>query len=164
MTKRVSGIFAPICTPFVDEEVSIKHMKENMRRYRQTPLSGFLVLGSNGENKSLTEDEKLKILEVVVQEKADHQIVMAGTGYESTRQTIAFSKKAEQVGADIASLVSPSYFKKSLTDEVMIGYYTDVAEAVGIPVFAYECSRVHGDDPCLPRSLRPLPSILTSGA
>ncbi len=137
MTKRVSGIFAPICTPFVDEEVSIKHMKENMRRYKQTPLSGFLVLGSNGENKSLTEDEKLKILEVVIQEKADHQIVMAGTGYESTRQTIAFSKKAEEVGADIVSLVSPSYFKKSLTDEVMIGYYTDVAEALGIPVFAY---------------------------
>ena len=137
MTKRVSGIFAPICTPFVDEEVSLEHMRENMRRYKQTPLSGFLVLGSNGENKSLTEDEKLKILEVVIQEKADHQIVMAGTGYESTRQTIAFSKKAEEVGADIVSLVSPSYFKKSLTDDVMIGYYTDVAEALGIPVFAY---------------------------
>ena len=104
MTKRVSGIFAPICTPFVDEEVSLEHMRENMRRYKQTPLSGFLVLGSNGENKSLTEDEKLKILEVVVQGKADNQIVMAGTGYESTRQTINFSKKAEEVGAEGVAL------------------------------------------------------------
>jgi 4-hydroxy-2-oxoglutarate aldolase len=137
MKKRVSGIFAPISTPFVDEEASIEQMRDNVRKYSKTPLSGFLVLGSNGENKSLTEDEKLKILEAVVQEKADDQIVMAGTGYESTRQTIQFSKKAEEVGADIVSLVSPGYFKKSLTDEVMIGYYTDVAEAMNIPVFAY---------------------------
>jgi 4-hydroxy-2-oxoglutarate aldolase len=137
MTKRVSGILAPITTPFVDEEVSIEHMKENVRKYRETPLAGFLVLGSNGESKSLTEDEKVKILEVVSQEKADHQIVMAGTGYESTRQTIAFSKRAQALGADIVSLVTPSYFKKSLTDDAMISYYTDVADAMNIPVFAY---------------------------
>jgi 4-hydroxy-2-oxoglutarate aldolase len=62
---------------------------------------------------------------------------MAGTGYESTRQTIAFSKKAQQLGADLVSLVTPSYFKKSLTDEALIGYYTQVAEALSIPVFAY---------------------------
>ena len=94
MKKRVSGIFAPISRPFVDEEASIEQMRENVKKYIKTPMSGFLVLGSNGENKSLTEDEKLKILEAVVQEKADDQIVMAGTGYESTRQTIQFSKKA----------------------------------------------------------------------
>ena len=47
--------------------------------------NGYLVLGSNGESKSLTEDEKLKLLQIVIEEKADHQLVMAGTGYESTR-------------------------------------------------------------------------------
>ena len=137
MKGSVSGIFAPIGTPFVDGEVSIEHMKENVRRYRETPLSGFLVLGSNGESKSLTEVEKLKLLESVIQEKADHQIVMAGTGYESTRQTIDFSKKAEKAGADIVSLLTPSYFKKGLTDDALIGYYKDVADALSIPVFAY---------------------------
>jgi 4-hydroxy-2-oxoglutarate aldolase len=91
MKKRLSGIFAPITTPFVNEEVSVAQLKENVRKYGKTPLSGFFALGSNGESKSLTEDEKLKILEAVLQEKAVHQQVMAGTGYESTRQTIAFS-------------------------------------------------------------------------
>ena len=62
---------------------------------------------------------------------------MAGAGCESTRETIEFSKKAEELGADLVSLVSPSYFKKSLTDDALIGYYTDVAEAISIPVFAY---------------------------
>ena len=137
MTKKVSGVFAPITTPFGDDEVAFDQFKENIKKYSQTPLNGYLVLGSNGESKSLTEDEKLKLLEIVLQEKADHQLVMAGTGYESTRQTIAFSKKAQQLGADLVSLVSPSYFKKSLTDEALIGYYTQVAEALSIPVFAY---------------------------
>ncbi|MGD9241339.1 MAG: dihydrodipicolinate synthase family protein, partial [Desulfobacterales bacterium] len=137
MTKKVCGVFAPISTPFIDDEVSYDRFKENIKKYSQTPLNGYLVLGSNGESKSLTEDEKLKLLEIVLQEKAAHQLVMAGTGYESTRQTIAFSKRAQALGADLVSLVSPSYFKKSLTDDALIGYYTQVAEALSIPVFAY---------------------------
>ena len=110
MTKKVPGVFAPITTPFVDDEVAFDQFKENIKKYSQTPLNGYLVLGSNGESKSLTEDEKLKLLEIVVQEKADHQRVMAGTGYESTRQTIAFSKKAQELGADLVSLVTPLLF------------------------------------------------------
>jgi len=137
MTKKVRGIFAPITTPFVDDEVAFDQFKENIKKYSQTPLNGYLALGSNGESKSLTEDEKLKLLEVVLEEKAEHQLVMAGTGYESTRQTITFSKKVQELGADIASVVTPSYFKKSLSDEALIGYYTEVADALSIPVFAY---------------------------
>lgn len=137
MTARLSGIFAPITTPFVDEEVAIDQLKDNMRKYRNTPLAGFFALGSNGESKSLTEEEKLKVLEVVIQEKAEHQLVMAGTGYESTRQTMGFSKKAASLGADFVSILTPSYFKRGLTDEAMIGYYTDVAEAVPVPVLIY---------------------------
>ncbi|NNL76978.1 MAG: dihydrodipicolinate synthase family protein, partial [Desulfobacterales bacterium] len=70
-------------------------------------------------------------------EKGAHQLVMAGTGYESTRQTIAFSKKVQAIGADIVSLITPSYFKKSITDDALIGYYSQVADALSIPVFAY---------------------------
>ncbi len=62
---------------------------------------------------------------------------MAGAGCESTRETIDFSKKAEKLGASLVSLVTPSYFKKDLNDDALIGYYTDVAEAISIPVFAY---------------------------
>jgi 4-hydroxy-2-oxoglutarate aldolase len=137
MGPKISGIFAPVNTPFDNEEVSFDHFRENMRKYRETPLAGFLVLGSNGENKSLTEGEKLKLLEIAGEEKGQHQIVMAGAGCESTRETIDFSKKAHEVGADLVSLVTPSYFKKSLSDDALTGYYTDVAEALTIPVFAY---------------------------
>ena len=137
MSRSLSGIFAPITTPFENEEVSYGRLKENVQKYAQTPLRGLFVIGSNGEAKSLTEDEKLKILETALQMKGKDQVIMAGAGYESTRQTIAFSKKVASMGAEFVSLVTPSYFKKSLTDEALIAYYKDVAEAVPVPVLIY---------------------------
>jgi len=137
MAKKLSGILAPICTPFVNQDLSIENVRDNMRKYRNAPLAGYFALGSNGENKSLTEREKLDILETVVREKADHQMVLAGAGFESTRQTIEFSKKVADLGADFVTIVTPSYFKKRLTDETMVRYYTDVADALPIPVVVY---------------------------
>jgi len=137
MPKKLSGIAAPISTPFINGEVAYDQLKSNMQKYRRTALAGFFALGSNGESMFLTESEKLKVLEVVLQEKSDHQIVMAGSGYESTQQTISFSNQVAEMGADFVSILTPSYFKKRLTDEAMIGYYTDVADGVPVPVIAY---------------------------
>ena len=137
MTKALSGIFAPIATPFVDEEVSIDQLRENMKKYATSSLSGIFALGSNGESKSLTEDEKIETLQGILEEKGANQLVMAGTGYESTRETIRFSKKIADAGVDFVSVVTPSYFKKRLTDDAMIRYYTDIADAVPIPVLVY---------------------------
>jgi 4-hydroxy-2-oxoglutarate aldolase len=137
MSKKLSGIAAPISTPFVNGDIAYDRLRSNVQKYSETALAGFFALGSNGESMFLTESEKLKVLEVVLQEKADHQIVMAGAGYESTRQTISFSNQVAEMGADFVSILTPSYFKKRLTDEAMIGYYTEVADAVPIPVIAY---------------------------
>ena len=137
MAKRLSGILAPMCTPFVNQEVSIENVRNNMHKYRTTPLAGYFALGSNGENRSLTEKEKLDVLETVVSEKAEEQVVLAGAGFESTRRTIAFSKKAAGLGADYVTIVTPSYFKKRFTDEALVRYYTDVADAIPIPVVVY---------------------------
>ena len=137
MSKKLSGIAAPISTPFVNQGVAYERLRSNMQQYSKTGLAGFFALGSNGESMFLTEAEKLKVLEVVLQEKADHQIVLAGAGHESTHQTISFSKKVAEMGADFVSILTPSYFKKRLTDDVMIRYYTDVADGVPVPVIAY---------------------------
>ena len=52
MTKKLSGILAPICTPFVNQEVSIEKVRDNMRKYRTAPLTGYFALGSNGETRA----------------------------------------------------------------------------------------------------------------
>jgi len=161
MKAELAGVFAPITTPFVNEEVSLDHFRTNMRKYRESPLSGIFVLGSNGENKSLTESEKISLLEVVLAERGDPQLVMAGTGYESTRQTIAFSKKVAAMGVDCVSVVSPSYFKKQMTDDTLIGLYTDVAEALEIPVIIYNAPGFTGVtvSPKVIKALAPHPNI-----
>ena len=137
MSNKLSGIFAPVSTPFVNGEVSYDQFRSNMQKYSETGLAGIFALGSNGESMFLSESEKLKVLEVVLQNKADHQIVMAGAGYESTRQTISFSNQVAEMGADFVSILTPSFFKKRLTDDAMVGYYTEVADAVSVPVVAY---------------------------
>jgi len=137
MKIELSGVFAPITTPFIDEVLSIDQLKKNMLIYRKTALSGYFALGSNGENKSLDENEKMKVMDVIVQEKAKNQLVMAGGGYESTRRTITSCRQLASAGADLVSVLTPSYFKKSLTDKALIGYYSDVAEALSIPVVVY---------------------------
>ena len=144
MAGKIKGIVAPITTPFVNEEVSIGDFKANVAKYAKTPLSGLLTLGSNGENKCLSEHEKYQVLETAVDGKGDHQVVMAGCGYDSTRLTLEFGRKAIELGADYVSLLTPSYFKKSLTDDVLIGYYTDVAEALTKPVLIYNAPSFTG--------------------
>ena len=88
MAKALSGIFAPVTTPFVDEEISIEQLRENMKKYASSSLTGIFALGSNGESKSLSEEEKIKILQVILEEKGENQLVMAGTGYESTQNGV----------------------------------------------------------------------------
>ncbi len=137
MPEKVTGIFAPVSTPFVDEEVSFERLKENVARYSRTPLAGFFALGSNGEVMSLDEAEKLKILETVLENKAPHQKVLAGAGCESTRATIALGKEVASLGADFVSVLTPSYFKKALSDDALVQHYTRVADALPVPVFIY---------------------------
>jgi len=144
MTKELTGIIAPITTPFVDDEVSLSHLRENVLRYRTTRLAGLFALGSNGESKSLTEKEKLDVLEVVLNAKGEHQSVIAGTGYESTRQTISFSKEAGKLGVDGVAILTPSYFRKHLTEVALIRYYRDVADATPVPVYAYNAPSFTG--------------------
>lgn len=137
MSHILKGVYAPIGTPFINEEVSYEQLKSNMERYAQSKLSGYLAIGSNGECVSLSEKEKDLVLETIVANKSKIQKVLAGANGESTRITIEQCKRVAGLGADFASVLTPSYFKKKLTDEALIRYYLDVAENSPIPVVGY---------------------------
>lgn len=107
------GVFAPITTPFDENgEVAYDKLKENMKVYGKSRLKGYLALGSNGENKSLSNSEKEKVLETIIKNKGAGQVVMAGSIFESTKETIEFAKVAQGLGADFITLLPPSYFKR----------------------------------------------------
>ncbi|MEZ4509487.1 MAG: dihydrodipicolinate synthase family protein [Eubacteriales bacterium] len=136
--NNLSGVFAPITTPFFENgEVDYNGLKRNMDRYAKSPLKGYLALGSNGENKSLLAEEKLRVLEIIVQNKGAEQVVMTGCIAESTFETIRFAREACAIGTDYVTLLSPNYFKKQMTDEALLKYFSDVADSVDKPCLAY---------------------------
>ena len=139
------GVFAPITTPFDNNgEVAYDKPTENMKFYAKSGLKGYLALGSNGENKSLTNAEKEKVLGTIISNKGSDQVVMAGCIFESTKETIEFAKVAQGLGADFITLLPPSYFKKQMTDPVLLKYFTDVADSLTTPCLVYNAPQFCG--------------------
>ena len=135
--RKLTGVISPIATPFLDEEVAYAGLAENIKKYNDTGLKGYMVLGSNGEFQSLTEKESLKIVDTVQKEKAPEKTLIVGAGRESARATVEFIKKIRDKGADFAAVLTPHYFTRAMTDEALINYYNAVADRSDIPVIIY---------------------------
>jgi 4-hydroxy-2-oxoglutarate aldolase len=145
MSQSLQGVFAPITTPFNgDGTVNYEHLSSNIEKYAQTRLKGFLILGSNGENKSLRINEKEKVVKTVLASKAYEQKAMVGSIFESTMETIEFALMAEEAGADFITLLPPSYFKSAMKDTVLLNYFSDVASSVKIPCLLYKAPQFSG--------------------
>lgn len=145
MEQKLMGVFAPISTPFFENgDVDYAGLASNVKRYATSGLKGYLALGSNGENKSLTNDEKLKVLKTIIDNKGEGQVVMAGCIFESTVETITMGKEMGRLGADYLTLLPPCYFKKQMTDDVLYKYFSDVASAVDTPCLVYNAPQYAG--------------------
>ena len=145
LREKLSGIFLPISTPFLEnEEVDYEGLIFNLQYYARMGVKGYLALGSNGENKSLTEEEKLKVLETIATHKGQGQIVMAGAAYEAQRDVERFMMEAGTIGADFLLLLSPSYFKKQMTEEVLYRFFATVADRSPMPLLLYNAPGFNG--------------------
>jgi 4-hydroxy-2-oxoglutarate aldolase len=134
--EKLSGVFAPVVTPFKDDKLMLDDLRYNIKKLNETELTGYLALGSNGEFRSLSDEEQFKVLEVFAEEKGD-KVVMVGTACESTAQTIDKTKQVADMGFDFASILTPSYFAKKMNDEVLTGYFTRIADSSPIPILLY---------------------------
>jgi 4-hydroxy-2-oxoglutarate aldolase len=134
----LSGVFPPVPTPFdAAGDVAIQALVENIERWNEYDLSGYIVLGSNGEAGYVVEEEKLRVWEAARRAIPSHKLMIAGAGCESTRQTIALSRQAAECGADAVLLVTPHYYDPKMTSDSMFHHYQAVADAVPIPVLLY---------------------------
>ena len=134
----LAGVFPPIPTLF-DEQGDVHYgaLAGNLARLNEYDLAGYVVLGSNGEAVFLTGEEKLRVLETCRQAIPPGKLLLAGTGHESTRQTIAFTRRAAEVGADAALVVTPNYYTGKMTSDALVHHYHAVADASPIPVIMY---------------------------
>lgn len=133
----IKGIFAPIATPFEGGEMSYDKLAGNIEKWGKTGLSGLVVMGSNGEAPYLDEDEKVEMWAFTRRHLPSDKLLIAGTGQESTRATVRLTKKAAQAGAAAALIISPSYFKASMTPAALERFYQEVADESPIPVLIY---------------------------
>ncbi len=135
--EKLSGVFAPITTPFRDDQLDEEGLAYNLEKMNRTGLRGYFALGTNGEFKSLDLAERWRVLETVVRRRAKGKVVMAGCGAESTHESLELVRKAAGLGADFASLLMPSFFAKKMTAEVMERYVRKIADASPLPVVLY---------------------------
>ena len=136
--KKVHGIFAPIATAFdASGEVDYSVFAENTVSFGATKLSGLVVLGSNGEFTLLSHEEKVKLVETARNHLPADKMVIAGTGCESFRETLQLTKECAAVGADVALVVTPNYYKKDMNEAALGKFYTMLADASPIPVMIY---------------------------
>ncbi len=140
----LAGIFPPIVTPFKKEEVAYDYLVENINKWNNSGLKGFVVLGSNGENVFLSEAEKIEVVKTVIKNRAKDKIIIVGSGCESARETIYLTNRLAASGAQAALIVTPFYYGGKMNDEALIKYYTVVADNAEIPVLLYNVPKFTG--------------------
>ena len=120
-----------------DGGVSLAGLKHNIERYNQTDLAGYVVLGSTGESVLIQPKEMDGILGAVKETAAPGKKLIAGTGAESTAETIERTKRAATLGYHVALVKTPYYYKPAYKPEILIAHYRRVADASPIPILLY---------------------------
>ena len=138
MAMKLHGIFAPLITPFdADGNVALGQVRDNVALYNKTKLAGYVPNGSTSESVLLRWEEVYKVWEAVRDAAAPEKILIAGTGAESTAETIQHTNRAAKIGYAVALVRTPSFYKPSINDHMLAEHYLRVADAARIPVMVY---------------------------
>jgi len=131
------GVFPPITTPFSDGKVAHDKLAANIAKWGKTGLKGLVVLGSNGEYVYLSEEEKREVIATAVKTAPEDMLIIAGTGCESTDETIKLTNACAAQGAHAALVITPHYYGGKMSDAALIKHFTVVADHAAIPILLY---------------------------
>lgn len=136
MKNEYGGIYAALTVPYtISGDVDYKQLKRFVRYLINNKIDGFYVNGSTGEAFLLSETERKKILEVVLEENNGERKVICHVGDISTSRAIDYASHAENAGADAISAISPFYYKFSQSE--IVDYYRDIISSTSLPMFIY---------------------------
>lgn len=141
---EITGIIPPIPTPFIEGKVALDKLAENIDLWCRTDISGILVLGSNGEYVYLSEAEKRDVVRVAAETIPDGKLLMVGSGCESTAETIRLTNDCAALGADVALVVTPSYYAGRMTADTLETHFESVADAADVNILIYNVPKFTG--------------------
>lgn len=124
-----------IVTPFKDGELDEARLRELIEFQISQGTSAIVPCGTTGESATLSHEEHDQVVNITVESVAGRVPIIAGTGSNSTQETIKLTKYAKEAGADAALLITPYYNKP--TQQGLYEHYLAVAEAVDFPIVLY---------------------------
>ena len=138
-TVPLAGVFPPITTPFevATGDIAPVRFRENITRLLAAGVNGIVVAGSTGEAALLDADEQRRLVAAAREAVVEQAWLIAGTGGESTRETIALTRAAAAEGADVVLVRPPSYYAAGTNFATLRDHFRAVADASPVPVLIY---------------------------
>ena len=142
---NLAGVFAPLPTPFDEQDrADTARLRKALARWVTTPLTGFVVLGSNGEAVLMDDFESDRVIVAAREAVPRGRPLIIGTGRESTQAAIKAARRAAEHGADAVLVRTPGFFKNQMTTDAFVRHYTAVADASPVPVLLYNFTALTG--------------------
>ena len=132
---ELKGTITALITPFRDDSFDVEGFEKNIAFQLESGVSGILPLGTTGEAPTLLAKERDQVIRSAVNLAKGKVPVWIGTGSYSTKETIAKTLHAEELGADVALIVTPYYNKP--TQEGIYRHFEAVAQATSLPIVVY---------------------------
>lgn len=134
--NNLPSVFTALVTPFdASGQLDERAFGSLVENQLDAGVQGLVPVGTTGESSTLNEDERDRIISATVRVAAGKSFVMAGTGSNNTERAIAWTRKAELLGADGCLVVTPYYNKPS--QEGLRRYFSAIAESTKLPVMLY---------------------------
>ena len=145
LLNRLRGILLPTTTDFNNDGVlDLGAFRSNLDRWLATDIKGVVLLGSTGERVHLNEREYLQIIQAARAEVAKDRALIVGAGQQSTVGTINEIQVAAEAGADAVLVITPHFYRSAMTQEVLLNFYSSVADASRVPVLLYSMPALTG--------------------
>jgi dihydrodipicolinate synthase/N-acetylneuraminate lyase len=138
------GVYTPVLSLYEDtptQDIDHAAMYKHAQYLVRGGMHGLVYHGTNGEAALISREEKIAVLKNIRKAVTDLGVpdypIVAGVSGQSTRESIELTKDAAEAGASFGLLLPPSFWAKAVTEEVLLGFYRDVADASPIPIVCY---------------------------
>jgi 4-hydroxy-tetrahydrodipicolinate synthase len=138
------GLFAPMCTPFIDGELDLLRARRHAAELVRQGSHGILVAGSGGEFIALSIDERKRLAEAVVDELSGKAPVNVCVATYSTAEAVDLARHAQSIGADAALVIAPYFMRPNR--EAVRRHFAAIRNAIDMPFMLYNTPSTSGVD------------------